>query len=152
MKSWALTSSLFLLYLSRTLERPFNHRLVTVLYTGTVINSFLLTTGSYSVQLVCQTREANKQDKFPVMQFLAFHFFSYVVLSFPMCALIAMQRHNEISHWTCPQMPRPRANWDDTETKLLLDICLQEKKKFNFNQFDVTRNGWNNIYLYFSRY
>jgi hypothetical protein len=34
----------------------------------------------------------------------------------------------------------------------LLDICLQEKEKFNFNQFDVTRNGWNNIYLYFSRY
>jgi hypothetical protein len=49
-------------------------------------------------------------------------------------------------------MPRPRANWDDTETKLLLDMCLQVKEKFNFNQFSVTRDGWNNIYTYFLQY
>ncbi|CAD6334518.1 unnamed protein product [Miscanthus lutarioriparius] len=49
-------------------------------------------------------------------------------------------------------MPRPRTNWDDTETKLLLDMCLQEKDKYNFNQFGVTRDGWNNIYPYFLHY
>ena len=44
---------------------------------------------------------ANKQGKFTVMHFPSFRIFSYVVLSFAMCALIAMQRYNEISHWTC---------------------------------------------------
>ena len=49
-------------------------------------------------------------------------------------------------------MPCPRANWDDAETKLLLDMCLQEKEKFNFGQFGVNRDGWNNIYPYFPNY
>ena len=49
-------------------------------------------------------------------------------------------------------MPHPRANWDDAETKLLLDMCLQEKEKFNFGQFGVNRDGWNSIYPYFPNY
>ena len=49
-------------------------------------------------------------------------------------------------------MPCPHANWDDAETKLLLDMCLQEKEKFNFNQFGVIRDVWNNIYTYFPQY
>ena len=49
-------------------------------------------------------------------------------------------------------MPRPRTNWDDTETKLLLDMCLQEKEKLNFTQNGVTRDGWNNLYTHFPQY
>ena len=49
-------------------------------------------------------------------------------------------------------MPRPHAHWEDDETKLLLQLCLQEKEKFNFNQFGLTTAGWNNIYTYFPHY
>ena len=49
-------------------------------------------------------------------------------------------------------MPHPRANWDDAETKLLLDMCLQEKEKLNFTQIGVTRDGWNNLYTHFPQY
>ena len=49
-------------------------------------------------------------------------------------------------------MPCQHAHWTDPETKLLLDMCLQEKEKFNFGQFGVNRDGWNNIYPYFPHY
>ena len=49
-------------------------------------------------------------------------------------------------------MPPKRANWSEDDTKLLLDLCLQEKEKFNFNQQGLTTTGWNNIYTYFTRY
>jgi hypothetical protein len=115
--------------MSRALARRLHRLLLTVLYTGTFINNFLLTAESYSIQLACQTREANKQGKFTFMHLPSFHTCSYVMLSIAMCALNAMQQHKQISHSTCPQMPRPHANWDDAETKLLLDMCLQEKDK-----------------------
>jgi hypothetical protein len=38
-------------------------------------------------------------------------------------------------------MPRPRTNWDDAETKLLLDMCLQEKENFNLGPFDLSRDN-----------
>ena len=41
----------------------------------------------------------------------------------------------------------------DNETKLLLDMCLQEKEKLNFTSKDgVSRHGWNNIYTHFPQY
>ena len=54
-------------------------------------------------------------------------------------------------------MPRQhasqRAKWIDVETKLLLDMCLQEKEKLNFTSKDgVSRHDWNNIYTHFPQY
>ena len=49
-------------------------------------------------------------------------------------------------------MPPKRANWSEVDTKLLLDLCLQEKEKMNFNQQGLTTTGWNNIYTNFPHY
>ena len=49
-------------------------------------------------------------------------------------------------------MPSKRASWTEDETKLLLDLCLQEKEKCNFNQQGLTTVGWSNIYTYFPRF
>jgi len=49
-------------------------------------------------------------------------------------------------------MPPKRASWTEDETKLLLDLCLQEKEKCNFNQQGLTTVGWSNIYTYFPRF
>ena len=46
-------------------------------------------------------------------------------------------------------MPPKRATWTEDDTKLLLDLCLQEKEKCNFNQQGLTTAGWCNIYTYF---
>ncbi|XP_066384532.1 uncharacterized protein [Miscanthus floridulus] len=51
-----------------------------------------------------------------------------------------------------PSMPPKRANWSEDDTKLLLNLCLQEKDKFDFNQQGLTRTGWNNIYTNFPHY
>ncbi|XP_066365580.1 uncharacterized protein [Miscanthus floridulus] len=47
------------------------------------------------------------------------------------------------------KMPPKRASWMEDETKLLLDLCLQEKEKCNFTQQGLTMAGWSNIYTYF---
>ena len=49
-------------------------------------------------------------------------------------------------------MPPKRASWSEDDTKLLLDLCLQEKEKFNFNQQGLTTTSWNNIYTCFPHY
>ena len=49
-------------------------------------------------------------------------------------------------------MPPKRATWTEDETKLLLDLCLQEKEKCNFNQQGLTTAGWNNIYTNFPHF
>jgi len=49
-------------------------------------------------------------------------------------------------------MPPKRATWSEDDTKLLLDLCLQEKEKFNFNQQGLTTTGWNNNYTNFPHY
>jgi hypothetical protein len=38
-------------------------------------------------------------------------------------------------------MTKDRAHWADDETMLLLNLALQEKKKFNFNQVSLTPAG-----------
>ncbi|XP_066346739.1 uncharacterized protein [Miscanthus floridulus] len=50
------------------------------------------------------------------------------------------------------KMPPKRASWTEDETKLLLDLCLQEKEKCNFNQQGLATAGWCNIYTYFPRF
>ncbi|XP_066312676.1 uncharacterized protein [Miscanthus floridulus] len=49
-------------------------------------------------------------------------------------------------------MQPKRASWSDDDTKLLLDLYLQEKEKFNFNQQGLATTGWNNIYTCFPHY
>jgi hypothetical protein len=49
-------------------------------------------------------------------------------------------------------MPKDRALWTEAETRLLLELALKEKEKFNFNQFGVTRDGWRNIHPHFPQY
>jgi len=49
-------------------------------------------------------------------------------------------------------MQPKRASWSEDDTKRLLDLCLQEKEKLNFNQQGLTTTGWNNIYTYFPHY
>ena len=49
-------------------------------------------------------------------------------------------------------MPRDHAHWEEHEVKLLLTLAIQEKEKFNWNQFGLTREGWRNIYPHFPQY
>ncbi|XP_066341602.1 uncharacterized protein [Miscanthus floridulus] len=49
-------------------------------------------------------------------------------------------------------MPPKRATWTEDETKLLLDLCLQEKEKCNFTQQGLTTGGWHNSYTYFPQF
>ena len=49
-------------------------------------------------------------------------------------------------------MPPKRATWTEDDTKLLLDLCLQEKEKCNFNQQGLTTASWNNIYTNFPHF
>ena len=50
------------------------------------------------------------------------------------------------------QMPLKRATWTEDETKLLLDLCLQEKEKCNFTQQGLTTASWSNIYTNFPNF
>ena len=51
------------------------------------------------------------------------------------------------------QRASQRAKWINAETKLLLELCLQEKENLNFTSKDgVSRDGWNNIYTHFPQY
>ena len=49
-------------------------------------------------------------------------------------------------------MPPKRATWTEDETKLLLDLCLQEKEKCNFTQQGLTTAGWSNVYTNFPNF
>jgi hypothetical protein len=49
-------------------------------------------------------------------------------------------------------MPRDHAHWEEHEVKLLLTLAIQEKEKFNWNQFGLTREGWRNIYPHLPQY
>jgi GTPase SAR1 family protein len=49
-------------------------------------------------------------------------------------------------------MKKDRAHWVDDETKLLLNLALQEKEKFNFNHQGLTNTDWSNVYTYFPHY
>ena len=123
-----------------------------VFYTGTFVYGFLLTAGSYSVQLPCQTSKARNQGKFTVVKYLSFR-----LLLLPLCFLLftsklSARTQTKISHYTCPQMPRDHAHWEEHEVKLLLTLAIQEKEKFNWNQFGLTREGWRNIYPHFPQY
>ena len=40
----------------------------------------------------------------------------------------------------------PRANWDTPQTRLLLELTMQEKEKGNFSHQTLTRDGWRNVY------
>ena len=44
-----------------------------------------------------------------------------------------------------PRAPRasraPRANWDTPSTRLLLELAIAEKEKFNFSNQGLTRDG-----------
>jgi hypothetical protein len=49
-------------------------------------------------------------------------------------------------------MPKDHALWAEAKTRLLLELTLKEKEKFNFNQYGVTRYGWRNIHPHFPQY
>ncbi|XP_014660971.2 uncharacterized protein LOC106804421 [Setaria italica] len=44
-----------------------------------------------------------------------------------------------------------RASWDEGTTKILLDLCIEQKKKNQFNWSDrcLTKLGWRNVYSSF---
>ncbi|KAJ1266720.1 hypothetical protein BS78_08G173900 [Paspalum vaginatum] len=46
-------------------------------------------------------------------------------------------------------MARGRAEWDDSTTKIFLDLCISEKEKHNFHKKGLTKQGWQNIYCNF---
>jgi len=121
------------------------------LYTGTIVNSFLLPAGSPSVQLAFQAREARNQGKYTILSIASC--FSSPVHSFSFFAVpLLCPATNDNSPSTFQQMPPKRATWSEHDTKLLLDLCLQEKEKFSFNQQGLTMTGWNNIYTSFPHY
>ena len=43
------------------------------------------------------------------------------------------------------QMKRKRANWDNETTKILLELCIEEKDKNNFTNQGPTTEGWTNV-------
>lgn len=47
---------------------------------------------------------------------------------------------------TWEQMPNSRASWSDEMTRALLEICIDQKKQFNWNTMWPSRPGWVNIY------
>ena len=121
------------------------------LYTGTVVNSFLLPAGSPSVQLAFQAREARNQGKYIIMSIASC--FSSPVHSFSFFAVpLLCPATNVISRSTFQQMPPKCASWSEDDTKMLLDLCLQEKEKCDFNQQGLTTAGWNNIYTNFPHF
>ena len=121
------------------------------LYTGTVINSFLLPAEIPPVQLAYQAREARNQGKYTIVAIASC--FSSPMLAFGFFAVpLLCPATNDNSPSTFQQMPPKRANWSEDDTKLLLNLCLQEKDKFNFNQQGLTTTGWNNNYTNFPHY
>ena len=121
------------------------------LYTGTIVNSFLLPAGIPPVQLAYQAREARNQGKYTILSIASY--FSYFVHSFRFFAVpLVCQSTNDNRPSTFQQMPPKRATWTEDDTKLLLDLCLQEKEKCNFNQQGLTTAGWNNIYTNFPHF
>lgn len=52
-------------------------------------------------------------------------------------------RHNPV------EMDRCRAHWDDTTTRIFLDLCIAEKEKQNYNSKGLTKIGWHNLYRNF---
>ncbi|KAL6621279.1 hypothetical protein ACP70R_033711 [Stipagrostis hirtigluma subsp. patula] len=47
-------------------------------------------------------------------------------------------------------MTAARAYWDKDLTKILLDLCIAEKEKMNFNfKKGLNKVGWNNVHRYF---
>ena len=121
------------------------------LYTGTVVNSFLLLAKIPPVQLAYQAREARNQGKYKILSIASC--LSYFVHSFSFFAVpLLCPATNDNSPSTFQQMPPKCASWSEDDTKLLLDLCLQEKEKFNFNQQGLTMTGWNNIYTNLPHY
>jgi len=111
----------------------------------------LLPAGSHSVELAFQAREARNQGKYTIVAIASC--FSSPVLAFGFFAVpLLCPATNDISPSTFQQMPPKRASWSENDTKLLLDLYLQEKEKFNFNQQGLTTTGWNNIYTNFPHY
>jgi len=43
------------------------------------------------------------------------------------------------------QMEGKRANWDNETTKILLELCIEEKDKNNFTNQGPTNEGWTNV-------
>lgn len=52
---------------------------------------------------------------------------------------------------TSAQMPNDRANWSDMATKTLLDLCIEQKRLFNWNRLGPSPHGWQNIYPKFEQ-
>nr|CAB3480352.1 unnamed protein product [Digitaria exilis] len=48
-------------------------------------------------------------------------------------------------------MPNDRANWSDMATKTLLDLCIEQKRLFNWNRLGPSPHGWQNIYPKFEQ-
>jgi len=43
------------------------------------------------------------------------------------------------------QMEGKRTNWDNETTKILLDLCIEEKDKNNFTNQGPINEGWTNV-------
>ena len=43
------------------------------------------------------------------------------------------------------QMEGKHANWDNETTKILLELCIEEKDKNNFPNQGPTTEGWTNM-------
>uniref|UniRef100_K3YYX3 Myb/SANT-like domain-containing protein n=1 Tax=Setaria italica TaxID=4555 RepID=K3YYX3_SETIT len=43
-------------------------------------------------------------------------------------------------------MASNRANWDESTTKILLDLCIAEKNQFNWSNKCLTKLGWKHVY------
>ncbi|KAF8731824.1 hypothetical protein HU200_015764 [Digitaria exilis] len=52
---------------------------------------------------------------------------------------------------TVAKMPNDRANWSDMATKTLLDLCIEQKRLFNWNRLGPSPHGWQNIYPKFEQ-
>ena len=121
------------------------------LYTGTVVDSFLLPAGSPSVQLAFQAREARNQGKYTILSIASC--FSSPVHSFCFFAVpLLCLATNDNSPSMFQQMPPKRVTWTEDDTKLLLDLCLQEKEKCNFTQQGLTTASWSNVYTNFPNF
>jgi hypothetical protein len=50
---------------------------------------------------------------------------------------------------TWAQMEKNRANWNESRTKTFLDLCIEQKNLFNWNEKGLNKHGWHNVYAKF---
>lgn len=92
---------------------------------------------------MAKTSEASIQGKFNFV-YIALRFLSAFCL---VHRYVMYRLYKSILHIArFQQMSRPRANWDATSPRMLLDLYVAEKEKCNFSNQGLTRDGWRNVY------